>query len=101
MLHYDKPVFIYPQLLPTRTYHHKFTNHTMGPSEKMYYILYFFSGEECTSIFTLFVSLMCKVVISYYLKRLLIIYNKSVLIPKLKCKASLRSLMKTDSSMYY
>jgi len=34
MLYYDKPVFIYPQLLPTRTYHHEYTNHPIGPSEE-------------------------------------------------------------------
>lgn len=36
MLYYDKPVFIYPQLLPTRTYHHEFITHPIGPSEEKY-----------------------------------------------------------------
>jgi len=72
MLYYDKPVFIYPQLLPTRTYHHEFKHYPIGPSEEKYYILCYFSWEGCTSIFTLFVSLMCKM--PYYLKKLLINY---------------------------
>lgn len=38
MLYYDKPVFIYPQLLPTRTYHHEIVNHPIGPSEEKYYL---------------------------------------------------------------
>jgi len=38
MLYYDKPVFIYPQLLPTRTYHHEIVTHPIGPSEEKYYL---------------------------------------------------------------
>jgi len=41
MLYYDEPVFIYPQLLPTRTYRHECTNQPIGPSEEKYYILCF------------------------------------------------------------
>ncbi|XP_060847598.1 uncharacterized protein LOC132927152 [Rhopalosiphum padi] len=39
MLYYDKPVFIYPQLLPTRTYHHEIVNHPIGSSEEKLLVL--------------------------------------------------------------
>ncbi|CAI6353935.1 unnamed protein product [Macrosiphum euphorbiae] len=39
MLYYDKSVFIYPQLLPTRTYHHEYKNHPIGPSEAKLLVL--------------------------------------------------------------
>ncbi|CAI6371506.1 unnamed protein product [Macrosiphum euphorbiae] len=39
MLYYDKSVFIYPQLLPTRTYCHEYKNHPIGPSEEKLLVL--------------------------------------------------------------
>lgn len=39
MLYYDKPVFIYPQLLPTKTYNHEFISHPIGPSEEKLLVL--------------------------------------------------------------
>ncbi|XP_015373341.1 PREDICTED: MATH and LRR domain-containing protein PFE0570w-like isoform X2 [Diuraphis noxia] len=39
MLYYDKPVFIYPQLLPTRTYHHEYKSYPIGPSEEKLLVL--------------------------------------------------------------
>ncbi|XP_025191042.1 GON-4-like protein [Melanaphis sacchari] len=39
MLYYDKPVFIYPQLLPTRTYHHEIVHCPIGPSEEKLLVL--------------------------------------------------------------
>ncbi|CAI6356623.1 unnamed protein product [Macrosiphum euphorbiae] len=39
MLYYDEPVFIYPQLLPTRTYRHECTNQPIGPSEEKFLVL--------------------------------------------------------------
>lgn len=36
MLFYDKPVFIYPQLLPTRTYHLKEETIPISPFEERY-----------------------------------------------------------------
>ncbi|KAF0747309.1 GON-4-like protein [Aphis craccivora] len=39
MLYYDKPLFIYPQLLPKRTYHNKIVNHPIGPSEEKLLVL--------------------------------------------------------------
>lgn len=39
MLYYDKPVFIYPQLLPTRTYHHECISQPIGTAEEKFLVL--------------------------------------------------------------
>lgn len=36
MLFYEKPVFIYPHLLPSRTFNHNYKVHPMGLSEEKY-----------------------------------------------------------------